>query len=101
MALSTLSATTVAEYLHIEADDALISPLLAAAKSYCCAYTGHTLAELDEYDDVDMAALIWISDMYDQRTEHTDKPINNPAVETILSLYSCNLLPKEEEEDES
>lgn len=101
MALSTLSATTVAEYLHIEANDALISPLLAAAKSYCCAYTGHTLAELDEYDDVDMAALIWISDMYDQRTEHTDKPINNPAVETILSLYSCNLLPREDEGAES
>ena len=101
MAISTLSAATVANYLHIEADDALISPLLAAAKSYCCAYTGHTLAELDDYDDVDMVALIWISDMYDQRTEHTDKPINNPAVETILSLYSCNLLPKEDEEDES
>lgn len=101
MALSTLSATTVAEYLHIEADDALILPLLAAAKSYCCAYTGHTLAELDAYDDVDMAALIWISDMYDQRTQHTDKPINNPAVETILSMYSRNLLPAEEVDGET
>ena len=103
MALSTLSAATVAEYLHIETDDALISPLIAAAKSYCCAYTGHTLTELDAFDDVDMAALIWISDMYDQRTEHTDKPINNPAVETILSLYSCNLLPSidDDEEEES
>ena len=95
MALSTLSAATVAEYLHIDATDALINPLISAAQSYCCSYTGHTLEELDEYDDVDIAALIWISDKYDQRTEHTDKPINNPAVETILSLHSCNLLPKE------
>ena len=101
MALSTLSAATVANYLHIEADDALIPSLIAAAKSYCCAYTGHTLTELDAFDDVDMAALIWISDMYDQRTEHTDKPVNNPAVETILSLYSCNLLPSiDDDEDE-
>lgn len=99
MAISTLSAATVANYLHIEADDALISPLISAAQSFCCSYTGHTLAELDEFDDVDMAALIWISDMYDQRTEHTDKPINNPAVTTILSMYSCNLLPREEESE--
>lgn len=100
MAISTLSAATVAEYLHIDDEDALISPLISAAQSYCVSYTGHTLTELDAYADVDMAALIWISDMYDQRTQHTDKPINNPAVETILSMYSCNLLPVEEESED-
>lgn len=100
MALSTLSAATVAEYLHIDSTDVLIPGLISAAQSYCCAYTGQSLEYLDDHAEVDLAALVWISDMYDQRTQHTDKPINNPAVETILSMYSINLLPTEDEEDE-
>ncbi len=101
MALNTLSAATVAEYLHIDVNDTLITPLISAAQKYCCTYTGRTLEELSEYDDVDVAALVWISDAYDQRTQHTDKPVNNPTVESILSMYAVNLLPVEEVTEEA
>ena len=101
MALNTLSAATVAEYLHIETTDPLINPLISAAKDYCCSFTGMELADLSKHEAVDVAALVWISDAYDQRTQHTDKPINNPTVETILSMYSRNLLQAEEVDGET
>ena len=101
MKISELTPGIIAEYVHIEADDILLAPCKEAAINYAVSYTGHTAEELDEFEDVTIAVLLKISDFYDQRTEHTDKPINNPAVETILSLYSCNLLPREDEEDES
>ena len=98
MKISELTPEIIAEYVHIESTDALISPCLAAAIGFACSYTGHTEAELDDYEDVTIAILLKISDMYDQRTEHTDKPVNNPAVETILEMHRINLLPTMEEE---
>lgn len=98
MKISELTPEIIAEYVHIEPDDVLLEPLLEASISFAEKFTGHTAEELDEYEDVTIAILLKISDFYDQRTEHTDKPINNPAVETILSMHSTNLLPTVEEE---
>ena len=93
MKISELTPEIIAEYVHIDATDTLIDPCLTAAINFACSYTGHTEAELDDYEDVTMAVLLKISDLYDQRTEHTDKPINNPAIETILELHRVNHLP--------
>ena len=91
--VSDLNAAAVAEYLNISEDDPLISGILRAAIGYATGYTGLTEEQLDEHEDIYLAVLIKCSDFYDQRTEHTDKPVNNPAVETILSMHSVNLLP--------
>lgn len=99
MKLSELTHEIIAEYVHIEEDDILIDPLLKAAVSYAVSYTGHTVEELDEYEDVAIAVLLKISDLYDQRTEHTDKPVNNPAIETILAMHQSTLLPTVEDEE--
>lgn len=98
MKISELTPSIIAEYVHIEADDLLLDPCKRAAIDYAVGYTGHTEAELDEYEDVTVAVLLKISDFYDQRTSHTDKPINNPAVETILSMHRINHLPTMEDE---
>ncbi len=99
MKISELTPQIIAEYVHIEADDLLLEPCRKAAVNYAVSYTGHTEAELDEYEDVTIAVLLKISDFYDQRTEHTDKGINNPAVETILSMHRVNHLPSMEVEE--
>lgn len=99
MKISELTPQTIAEYVHIDSDDLLLTPLKDAAISYAEKYTGHTATELDEYEDVTIAVLLLISDYYDQRTSHTDKGINNPAIESILSLHSNNYLPTTEEEE--
>lgn len=92
--VSDIDAATVAEYLNISADDPLISGILRAAIGFATSYTGLTEEQLDEHEDIYLAVLIKCSDFYDQRTEHSDKPVNNPTVETILSMHSVNLLPR-------
>ena len=100
MKISELTPQIIAEYVHIDPDDLLLTPLKEAAINYAVKYTGHTVTELDAYEDVTIAVLLLISDFYDQRTSHTDKPVNNPAIETILSLHSVNYLPTAEEDEE-
>lgn len=99
MKISELTPGIIAEYVHIEDDDILLAPCKEAAISYAVNYTGHTAEELDEFEDVTIAVLLKISDFYDQRTEHTDKPVNNPAIETILSMHRVNHLPSMEVEE--
>ena len=99
MKISELTPEIIAEYVHIDADDILLEPLKDAAINYACKFTGHTATELDNYEDVTIAVLLKISDFYDQRTSHTDKPVNNPAIESILQLHSNNLLPNMEEDE--
>lgn len=96
--VSDIDANTIAEYLHIDATDPLIPGLYRAAIGYATSYTGRTEEELDLFEDMYIAILVLCSDFYDQRTEHTDKPKNNNVVNTILSLHSVNLLPRQEVE---
>ena len=96
--VSDIDASTVAEYLHIDSNDPLIPGILRAAIGYACSYTGRTEEELDLFEDMYIAILVKCSDFSDQRTEHTDKPVNNPVAETIFSLHSVNLLPRPEVE---
>lgn len=99
MKISELTPKIIAEYVHIEEDDLLLAPCKEAAIKYAVSYTGRTEEDLDAYEDVAIAVLLKISDFYDQRTEHTDKPVNNPAVETILSMHRVNHLPSMEVEE--
>lgn len=96
--VSDITAAVVAEYLHIDPTDILIQGILRAAIGYACSYTGRTEAELDEFEEMYIAVLIKCSDYYDQRTEHTDKPLNNPTADAIFAMHSVNLLPKPDTE---
>jgi len=55
-------------------------------------YTGRTLEELDELQDVIIVILILVQDMYDNRTLYVDSTNINHVVESILDLHSVNLL---------
>lgn len=98
--VSDITATDVAEYLRLDdvttSDTNTLNTMIAVAKAYISNYTGHTETELDSYKDFVIVVLILCQDMWDNRALYVDKSTLNDTVETILSMHSINLLPKEE-----
>ena len=66
--------------------------LKKAAIEYTKSYTGLSDAELEEHEDITIAVLVLISDMYDNRQMYVDRNNTNRVVDTILGMYSKNLL---------
>lgn len=63
-----------------------------ASIEYVLSYTGLTAEEIDAHEDITVAVLVLISDMYDNRQMYVDKGNANKVVETILGMYCVNLL---------
>lgn len=66
--------------------------LQKAAVNYVKGYTGLDDAALDTHEDITIAVLVLISDMYDNRQMYVDKANVNRVVDTILGMYCINLL---------
>lgn len=94
--LSEITPQDVADYLRLsevaDADMDYIESSLVIAKGYIVQYTGHTLAELDQYSDVAQVALVLCQDMYDTRTLYVEKSNLNFLVESTLDSRRVNLL---------
>ena len=69
-----------------------LEKLQTAAVAYVMGYTGLTETQLEEHEDITIAVLVLISDMYDNRQMYVDKNNVNRVVETILGMYCTNLL---------
>ncbi|KAK9680587.1 hypothetical protein QE152_g38950 [Popillia japonica] len=82
---------------HVEAVEEKKSTkaaMLDAAKNYAASYTGLTLDDLDEREEVSIAVLTLVSDMWDNRqTTLTGARSVNRLVDSILFMHSVNLLP--------
>lgn len=63
-----------------------------AAIEYVKGYTGLSEAELEQHEDITIAVLVLISDMFDNRQMYVDKNNINKVVSTILGMYQTNLL---------
>ena len=75
-----------------EADNREILTMKTAAVEYCKGYTGLTEEQLDQHEDITIAVLMLIADMYDNRQLQVDKNIMNKTAETILGMYCVNFL---------
>ena len=101
MKISELTQATVAEYCRIILDDQTDTELLVldamteAAVQYCVSYTGLTESEVNEHEDITVAVLALIGDMYDNRQMYVDKAHINRTADTILNMHCVNLLPEE------
>ena len=96
MKISEITPEIVKDYCGIsdnDSDELIKNVLMPAAKSYIIGYTGLPAEKLDDYEDFAHAFLVLVNDMYTQRdyTLSFQKQIN-PAVSTILGLYSVNYL---------
>lgn len=71
-----------------------ITLILAAVKAYVKSYTGLDTDGLDKYDDITLAILVLVNEMYDNRSYSTNMTVNvlNPIVESILNMHCTNLL---------
>ncbi len=97
MTISNATLQDVLDYLRIDSptsmEEAEVTAMMAAAKNYIIGYTGLPESELNEHEDVTIAYLVLIADMFDNRNYQTDKPTYvNRTVQSILSMYRVNLL---------
>lgn len=81
------------EEAYITEDDRKhLEILLRAATEYVKSYTGLDDAAIDTHEDITIAVLVLVSDMYDNRQMTVDKSNVNRVVDTILGMYCINLL---------
>ena len=97
MTVSELTVDNVKNYLRVDTDidDTLLAVILPAAKRFCAQYTGLTLEDLDDYEDMPLAVLAVAADMYEIRQVTLNGTQINPTTAQILGTYSTNLLPSE------
>lgn len=97
MKLSELDLSLVKEYLRQDGDedDRLITAIIESSKSYICNYTGQSIEQLEEHEDVTVAVLVLIAEFYDNRTINVNDRLNlrmNTMLEGLLGRHSVNLL---------
>lgn len=66
--------------------------MLSAARAFVKGYTGLSSFEIDMHEDITIAILCLIGDMYDNRTFTVENDKINPAAKMILDLHSVNLV---------
>lgn len=99
MKVSELTIPVIANYCRIMDDDVTDSENLSleamkiAALSYARSYTGLSDLEMERHEDITIAILTLIADMYDNRSMIVDKNNVNRTAEVILSMHAKNLLP--------
>ena len=97
MKLSEIDVSFVKEYLRQDGDedDKFIEAILEGAKDYIVKYTGQSLEQLEEGEDLTIAVLVLCAEFYDNRTISVNERINlrmNMMLESLLGRYSVNLL---------
>lgn len=94
--VSDISEADVAEYIRLiepdSSDMTTLNNLIQIAKAFIVQYTGRTLAEIDNYQDLVIVVLILVQDMWDNRTMYVDSTNLNFTVDSILHSHSVNLL---------
>ena len=97
MKLSEIDVPFVKEYLRQDGDedDKLIGVIIEGAKDYIVKYTGQSLEQLEESEDLVIAVLVLVAEFYDNRTISVNDRLNlriNSMLESLISRYSVNLM---------
>lgn len=94
--VSEITYSDVADYIRLvevtQDYQNTLNNLIGIAKTFIASYTGHTIGELDDYQDFIIVVFILCQDMWDNRTLYVDKATLSYPVETILNMHSVNLL---------
>lgn len=99
MRVSELTVNEIADYLRIMPEDLdtlekkTLDGFLEAAKNYVIGYTGLTMEEIDTHPDIIPVVCCLVGDFYTNRDMTLAiKGTANKTVDSILSMYSVNLL---------
>lgn len=93
MKVSELTVAVVKDYCGISDNDSndIIGIEMTAAKSYIKGYTELTDEEIDEHEDLTLAFLVLVNDMFSQRdyTVSSHRQVS-PTISNILNMYAKN-----------
>ena len=98
MTISGLTNESICKYLRVNADDLdtiVLEAAKEAAEQMIASRTGLTQEQMDEHEDLTIAYLVLIQDMYDNRSYMQDSQHTggaNKVVESILGMHERNLL---------
>ena len=97
MKLSEIDVPFVKEYLRQDGDedDKLIGAILEGAKDYIVQYTGQSLEQLEESEELTIAVLVLCAEFYDNRTISVNDRLNlrvNMMLESLIGRHSVNLI---------
>ena len=93
MTVSEITINVLKDWLGVsDGDETALNACLTAAKSRAVGYTGLTLAELDEHEDIAIAVLGIVNDFYTNNRPDTAQISINKMSKSILDMYSKNLL---------
>ena len=94
MKISEVTDKIIASFIReddlTDEDIKLLSIIKSAAKAYIVEHTALTMSQLDEHEDLTIAYLILVEDMYDNRAMAVNYTNSNRTVETILSMHAMN-----------
>lgn len=71
----------------------LLEIMEKASIEFCKSQTGIPYEDLDKYEDITIAVLTIISDMWDNRSMTVQRNNVNVIVDTILGMHRTNLVP--------
>lgn len=94
--MSEIRIKTIVEYLRLEDgqySDNELNIMLDAAKSFVQSQTGLSKEEIDTHEDISIAILVLVQDLFENRTMYVEKSNVNKVVDSILSMYRTNFLP--------
>lgn len=98
MRISEMTQEKVQQFIRAEDGDLqedVLTMAMESARTYMRSYTGLDEVELDEIEEMSLAYLVLVQDMYDNRTMHPDTKYansSNKTVQTILDMHRRNLL---------
>lgn len=94
MKYGEITIDTVKEYLRIDdnSEDNILKVILMSSKLMIKGYTGLSMDQLDQHEDLAIVVLVLCAELYDNRQFTADKSNISPAVKIILDLYCINLL---------
>lgn len=97
MKLSEIDVSFVKEYLRQDGneDDRIIGTILEGAKDYIVKYTGQSLEQLEDGEDLTIAVLVLCAEFYDNRTISVNDRLNlrvNMMLDSLIGRHSVNLI---------
>jgi uncharacterized phage protein (predicted DNA packaging) len=95
MKISQTTLNDVKDYCGISDNDndTLIEKYaMPAAKSFISGYTGLDAEQIDTHEDLTLAYMVLVNEMYTTRDFTVNKDKLNPTAKTILDMYAVNYL---------
>ena len=96
MKISEVTVQDLVNYAHEDAEDlelhGTFNTMLIACKAYIKGYTGLTDEQMETKEDLTIALMVLVNEMYENRIYTVKDDKVNVVIKSILDMHSINLL---------